>query len=564
MAVTRTDARKAARGGRGAGPSANATAKKATGTKRAAPPKSSKTVPAGKLVISLSDPGMTPLFRAGLGGLAASLFAIAGGKEPAWPNSIPLDGGTARVDAQAITISWSGGKRHDLLVDLCRRSFRLENHRVDLPGTRSERPNNVIVAALLQQALQRTILQFNKHVKPADKNAVVSSVIDDNRFQVACPTLESYLHKEQGADLVEKALARGSVELAGWAHPGAAQRHVRAKATACAYPPGLAISALFAVVGCVAYLAPNQHGGILLVPEPADLQVFGATRHRLTPETPRDEFVASGADAVLNAELALRTTGTKAGKAATTFGAVVMRTLPWAKQQKTRSAVLEPSAMPEAVLDAYADAMSLLPPRFIVKKDRDADDEDDAGEAFFRPNWLRGFIADNIAAGRKWYAGFAAARTDEKKPRLLHRPYSKGNNGALHREDLEALRKMNERLPEDEKSFVKSIHCALARRFGAIHDEVGGNKVVLQKRFEKESDHWRYAFSGAKTQSRLRAAVCDLWSRAGSNKVLQESWNDVLPLLGPGRWEAARDLALLALASYKGKDRQEDATQETE
>jgi len=241
-----------------------------------------------------------------------------------------------------------------------------------------------------------------------------------------------------------------------------------------------------------------------------------------------------------------------------------MRTYPWTNQQKTRSAVLEPSAMQEPQLDAYAEAMSLLPPCFIEKKDGDGDKENEGGKAFIRPNYLRGFIADNIAAGRKWYVGFAAARTDEKKPRYLHRPYGKGNNGALHREDLEALRKMNERLQDDEKSFVNSIHCALARRFRAIYDEVGENKVVLQKRFEKESDHWRYAFSGAKTQSRLRAAVCDLWSRAGANKVLQDSWNDVLPLLGPGRWEAARDLALLALASYKGKDRQDQATQETE
>lgn len=558
MAVTRTAAPKVKRGARPAG-----TAKRSGTKKAAAPKRAAKSAPAGSLRIGLSDPGMTPLFRAGLGGLAASLFAIAEA-ERGWPANIPLAGGMACVEAQAVTISWKEGRRSALLADLCQRSFRLEDDRVDLPGARGKRPNEAVLAALLQQGLQRTILQFHSHVKPADKDAVASSVIDDNRLQVACPTLKSYLHKEQGATLLEKALARGSVELAGWAHPGAAQRHVRVKATACAYSPGLAISALFAVVGCVAYLAPNQHGGVLLVPEPRDLQVFGEMRRSLTPKDARDVFVASGADAVLNAELALRAGSGKARRAASNFGAVVMRSLPWAKQQKTRSAVLEPTAIPEPRLQAYADAMAELRPRIIVRKDRDADDDDDAGEAFVRPSLLRGFVADNIAAGREWYAGFASARTDGKKPRYLHRPYVNGGNGALYREDVEALQKMTDHLQDEEKDFVRSIHCALAQRFGAIHDEVGDNKVVLQKRFEKESDHWRYAFSGAKTQSRLRAAVCDLWSRAGSNRVLQESWNDVLPLLSPRRWEAARDLALLALASYKGKGRQDQKTQETE
>ena len=44
----------------------------------------------------------------------------------------------------------------------------------------------------------------------------------------------------------------------------------------------------------------------------------------------------------------------------------------------------------------------------------------------------------------------------------------------------------------------------------------------------------------------------------GSNSVLQKGWQEVLPMLADHNWQLARDLALLALASYagKGRDRQ--------
>jgi len=49
-------------------------------------------------------------------------------------------------------------------------------------------------------------------------------------------------------------------------------------------------------------------------------------------------------------------------------------------------------------------------------------------------------------------------------------------------------------------------------------------------------------------------------SRAGINPVLQNEWQQLLPLIAGDRWQLARDLALLALASYTGTGA-EDATQ---
>ena len=46
--------------------------------------------------------------------------------------------------------------------------------------------------------------------------------------------------------------------------------------------------------------------------------------------------------------------------------------------------------------------------------------------------------------------------------------------------------------------------------------------------------------------------LCDLFSRAGVNSVLQSDWQEIIPMLDTGQWQLTRDLALLGFASYAG------------
>ncbi len=47
----------------------------------------------------------------------------------------------------------------------------------------------------------------------------------------------------------------------------------------------------------------------------------------------------------------------------------------------------------------------------------------------------------------------------------------------------------------------------------------------------------------------MRFALTDLFSRGGNISVLRDGWSVVLPVLRKD-WQLARDLGLLALASY--------------
>ena len=100
------------------------------------------------------------------------------------------------------------------------------------------------------------------------------------------------------------------------------------------------------------------------------------------------------------------------------------------------------------------------------------------------------------------------------------------------------------------------MHVAFRQRLGAISEETEA-EVARKKRWENEREKWRLAFAQSKTQEQIRAALADLWSRAGSNRELAENWPKVLPLLREDSWQAARDLALVALSSYRGAPKED-------
>ena len=102
-----------------------------------------------------------------------------------------------------------------------------------------------------------------------------------------------------------------------------------------------------------------------------------------------------------------------------------------------------------------------------------------------------------------------------------------------------------------ERIVVQAVHEALRGRYAQIADENKNNPVAMRNRFGGEYERWRLAFAGSKTADQFRRSLCDLFSRAGRNQVLQKQWAEVLPMLRAGNWQHARDLALLALCSYQ-------------
>ncbi len=510
-------------------------------------------VPA-ELVIRLGDPGMTPLLRAGLGGLAASLRAALVTSDPRarWPSPVPVGKGSAVVEPDRITLYWGAAQPQQMLQTLFEAAFRIDKAHglIDLPGVcEVSRPLPVGVRLALQQGLKRTFLQGGWSTKKAARATTITFEIDGKPITVTLQRYTRFAHQRAWGG-VAKALRSGATELAGWAYPGAAQRHIAFAGTRCEYTAAEALSACFSLVGCLSYRTPA--GGALVIPEPSDLVRFAEIRPLLTPKTLPDAYLTGLGDALLAVHLALRMDRASRDRPGVEQAhGVMLRTTPWAKQQKSRVATLSPGSVPDEVLDLYDLAIRQLPTRIVPIKRVNGDDGGES-DLFPATSALRGFVTENLARGRRWFVGFATATTSEKRPRFIHYYGDAKNLGALFLNEKKGLVAMLKSLDEAEKALVASVHVALRQRFGAIASEMKSNPGGMKNRFQGERDKWRLAFAGSKTAEQIRAALADLWSRAGPNRELQARWQEVLPLLRADQWQTARDLGLVALASYQG------------
>jgi len=352
-------------------------------------------------------------------------------------------------------------------------------------------------------------------------------------------------------DVLAAIRKRETVELAGWACPGAAQRHVAHGSTRADYNADEALATLFSLVGCACLPSEVGGGGFLVIPEPSDLLEFASRRSSLSPDQASDTAPASLGDAVLLTEFALLLESVARPCVASVRG-TYLKAMPWDKKQKYRAALVEVCHLPEEAVRIFRLIRSHLPPRLVATQQ---------GTTWIRPSHLRAFACDNLVRGRPWYADFSTHTVlDRKRTRHLHTYWAseKGNLGALQHSEREGLIRMTEQLPEAERRLVTATHEAIRNQFGKIfhdHRSLGGN---LKKRFQDERQRIRLTFSSAKTQDQVRQAFADLWSRAGSLPALQSDWAQIVALVHGPKWMLARDLALVALASYRGQRPEEE------
>ena len=502
------------------------------------------------LTIDLFEPGMNPLLRAGLGGLACTLNWIDETEDP-----ITKPPGSWSFDDREVTLRWEGGAKgagafFEALYGL---AFRLDDGLIDLPGSYGREGLSPIIRSELQQGMSLTILQFGPNRKARSKVPEVKRYeIDGQSMTVQHQYLIGYTHRSGWRDLVTpKGELRPSAPIGGTIAPGFVQRHVAHPASAIELPVGLALSAHFALVGTLS-LAINRNSGVLVIPDVQELRQFVRRRPHLNPRAPRDCQVNSPADAALQAQIRLRAIAAGQSAKADRCLAILFATKPWNPNQKARSGVLDID-METRDLDLFEEAMQIqeLRPRPVPPK---GEKKGDPSRTFWSKGVVRPLIAENLALQQPWYRDFrrlivsADGSTDEEKVRLLGY-------------ETKGLQAMIEKTPwrdRGEQVLVESIHEAMRSRYAAIGDDTD-DRVTSGNRVDRQRQRWRLKFAGAKTPDELREALADLWSRSNYNPTLRASWRDVLPWFCDERdWRLTRDLCLLAISSYKRAETSRD------
>ena len=504
------------------------------------------------LTCDLFAPGMTPLHRAGLGGLVSTLRWI--------DRSLPdaeRPHGNWTIDERSVTLTWekNGGAKpfFDQLFSL---AFQIREGLIHLPGQCGPLPPRLEVRAALHDGLLSSFYGHGKSRRREKKSEERTYEIDECVISFSYFPVSWYGPQKYGSSDVVKSLKK-PVEVRRHLYPGAMQRHAAYPQSLATQGARLVLPLCFAPVGTISLKTRGKDGKknacALLIP---DLQTLSGVEYEiqgLIPETARDCQVDSVADAALQAKLRLRMRNMLEPEKIGAIRCILFCREVWNMQMTAPSTVLEVgNAATDVALDQFETAMAVLaPPRPRQNK---------KGEYFWPRSYIRPFVAENLATGRPWYAGFSHLMTARdsvsNNPIRSHLYYER-----------KGLSDMTQKIPwshPEEEVIVRAVHEAVRCRYGRIAAENTGNQAAMKNRMAREYERQRLAFVGAKTADALRHALADLWSRAGSNSVLREAWPQVLPLLSDAKWQLTRDLALIALASYQGKGQEHIDLTETE
>lgn len=546
------------------------------------------------LTMQLFAPGMTSMHRAGLGGLACSLRSIekrfANGEIDegdlpgcTWENGRP----PWTIEADQITLDFGEPTRAGEFLDrLFRLSFMVLKKEgvIFLPGQwgQGQKPS-INFLADCQSSLTLTFLQYGKF-RDLEKSPTTRQIDAENdgskMITIGFRECTWYKHQDGASILAEKdgTLFVDEISVSGAVNPGAIVRHnAFKKSSEFTQPVDRVLPLYFAIVGCLA-LPINRGVGVLIVPDVEDLKKFSSLRPLMSPKNARDCKVAGASDAALQCQLRILGSKEMEISRVPACTAILFRSTPWASQQKSRVDAIEIPEGDYKSLRTFELAVKELAPRVITtlapkdtakakkvkatKKKAKAlslDVVEKAPEHFWSDSIVRPLVADNLARGQPWYRGFHDLMTKldpvSKKPKRLKLSFEKVG-----------LKNMIENVEwndQGEKAIVQAVHQAIRQRLGQIAGENKGKTGTMKNRMQGEFDKWRLAFSGAKTPDQFRKSLCDLFGRAGINPVLKEHWTAILPWLSSAtKWQLARDLSLLALASYTGTGAKEIEAEE--
>lgn len=519
------------------------------------------------MILKLNGPGMTNLHKVGLAGLYMTLKAFDESKtriaELKWA-----------LHPDRVVLHWEGDRHKKAMEQLVQRSFEIDNDGFfRLPGLERSQPSTLEQKHIYYTALLNTFLQFGPH-RPTGAKRTLRYEVDDKVCLInGFAPIIKYRHQQAAEVFLDKdGKLVTEVEVAGWLYPGAGQRHVVHADTKFTEQPEHALCLLYAPVGCVFFQVASKTAGrkaraALVIPEMWDLSEYAALREyiarsgalALTASGASDaalRFVATMRTAAVGAELA-HMSGRNIPCRVITFGIVG-----WNEKQKSRTMTrtVVPSTLKGIGNYALADAIFKNQWQRVAEKRNRRGEVTEPEHYFIKTSSARELIAENIARGATWFDGFSQYMTNkETRTQLIY-----------EREDLNKM--VNEATFDEarERTFIAACHEAWRRRLGKLGERSRRENAPFPALVNREQEKLRVALSRCKNATTLRETVVDFWSRAGSIKELHDHWQEVLALLDDKNWRKGKDLALLALASYKPASKGEEdgmmvhATQETE
>jgi CRISPR-associated protein Cas8a1/Csx13 len=459
-----------------------------------------------QLTLSVFNPSTLLPEQAGLAGLALAL-------EPLSHESAPL---SWNVTEDEVQLAWECSDR-EAVTWLVKQTYQLTDQGyLNVPALNLEEQGQYTFT----QGLVSTFLQ---HGKQRSLDAPVSRVfpVDETEIRVDFrPVFSCYYTSDLKDAFNSKGAFKKEISLKGHHLPGLVECFVNGAYQAS---PGSFLALLFLPLACGYYKLPDGRSA-LVIPEVKNLIQWVARRREFSGRTYRN-FRSSGAgDSALNFLLQEKTIA-DAQQFRTSYCEIYqLGKQTWDGSQSYLKQAVHRVQVKDDILDVYAIASHLFPSQ--VKRTNN-------GDPWLAVSKTLPWICDNLIAGKVWYAGFYEFRKQ---------------NGVYERK---GLTKMTEYLNTEEKVLFDVVQGAFSKY---IYRQIKqAQKQGRPLDYGQVTDKVIYRMQRPSTQQEFATALVDFLSQYRSEASRATGPQIYHWIHRETNWRQARDLVLLAIATYQSK-----------
>jgi CRISPR-associated protein Cas8a1/Csx13 len=468
-----------------------------------------------QITLSIFDSNTLLPHRAGIAGLALALSAMN-------PKEAPL---SWEITEDSVMLNWSVSDK-EAVQWLLSHTYQIQDGYLDVPALKLDQQARYtftegITATLLQHSKQRT---RDKETKS------LNFTVEDGQPEIRLdfrPVLDCYYTRDLSDAFNTRGAFKSAISLKGHHLPGLVECFVNG-----AYqesPTGF-LALLFLPLACGYYKLPDLRSALVL-PEITNLldwvaqrqEASGRVFQRLKP--PYADFRASGAgESALRFLLREKVTADAKPMQVRYCEVYQLGSQPWDGNQSYLKQAVYRVEVTDEILELYDIAEQLFPAKVRANS---------RGENWLAPSRVLPWVSENLILGKRWYTDFFEFRK---------------RNGVFERKGLVA---MTNYLNENEQVLFDAVQ-------GAFSAYLRGRILQAQRQgrpldYGQVTDKVIYRLQRPSTQQEFATALVDFLSQFRSKAARSTGAQIYTWIHREANWRQARDLVLLAIATYVSK-----------
>lgn len=475
-----------------------------------------------ELVLSIFDPNTLLPHRAGIAGLALALSEID-------PTNAPIQW---EVTEDAVTLSWHGSDL-EAVQWLLNQTYRSDQGYLEVPALKLDKQGRYIFT----EGVVSTFLQHSKQRTREKQTIPLSFLVEDDKPEIRIdyrPIVDCYYTRDFKDAFTSKGGFKTDIPLKGHHLPGLVECFVNG-----AYiesPIGF-LALLFLPLACGYYQLPGYRSA-LVIPEVRNLKQWVYLRRRMPGRTYRSFRASSAGESALSFLLREKLLEEAQQFRVDYCEVYQLGNQPWDGNQSYLKQAVHRVQVNDQVLELYEIASRLLPPRVKLKQDGEG--------TWLAESKVLAWISDNLIANKVWYSGFFEFRKAT----------------TIYPEDRRGLVVMTEHLNTNEKILFDAVQGAFSI---FLRDQIQqAQKQGRPLDYGQVTDKVIYRLQRPSTQQEFATALVDFLSQFRSKAARAAGPQIFWWLHQESNWRKARDLTLLAIATYKGKTSEEEIVLEQE